>query len=98
MEPGLPADQDCLSDELLVRLSEGRPPPEEMSRALRHAAHCDACHNDIAAVAHVAWEPPSTVDDFRLVRRLGQGGMGVVYLAHDSTLEREVAIKFIAEA
>jgi len=98
MEPGLPADQDCLSDELLVRLSEGRLPPEEMSRALRHAARCDACHKDIAAVAHVAWEPPSAVDDFRLVRRLGHGGMGVVYLARDTTLEREVAIKFIAEA
>src|SRR5206468_4031416 len=42
------------------------------------------------------WKPPESFDQFVLLRRLGQGQMGVVYLAVDRTLDREVAIKFIA--
>src|SRR5208283_4958724 len=41
---------------------------------------------------------PAEFDGYRLIRPLGQGGMGHVYLSKDLLLERAVAIKFIAAA
>src|SRR5689334_13437312 len=35
----------------------------------------------------------SVLGDFRIVREIGHGGMGVVYLAQDLKLERQVALK-----
>src|SRR5262249_15856213 len=38
---------------------------------------------------------PESLGEFRLIRRIGGGGMGVVYLARQESLGREVALKLI---
>lgn len=40
-------------------------------------------------------EPPKTIGRYRIDRPLGQGAMGVVYLAEDPLLKRRVAIKAV---
>jgi len=42
-----------------------------------------------------AWTPPQEFDEYRLIRLIGRGRTGRVYLAHDTLLERPVAVKFI---
>jgi len=42
------------------------------------------------------WAPPPAFDSFTVLRPLGRGGMGHVYLGRDRQLDRYVALKFIA--
>ena len=53
-------------------------------------------HGRSGANSAVSWEAPSEVEEFRIIRPLGAGSMGIVFLARDTLLDRAVAIKFVS--
>ena len=45
--------------------------------------------------ARLASGPPKQIDEFEVLATLGEGGMGVVYLARQPSLDRKVALKLV---
>ncbi len=58
-------------------------------------ADCPACGTSFI-VPSLALEPGVELDGFKLVRRLGAGGMGEVWLAKQSSLDRFIALKILS--
>jgi serine/threonine protein kinase/Tfp pilus assembly protein PilF len=112
-EAALEALVGAVADEFTARLQRGETPSVE-EYAARHpeiAAVLRQVLPALEALGEGAEESPSpgpegdgdlplsgTLGDFRIIREVGRGGMGIVYEAEQMSLRRRVALKVLPNA
>ncbi|MCB9703891.1 MAG: protein kinase [Myxococcales bacterium] len=81
-----------------VSTEDGLDGPTFTTSGMRGADETGSAASRPNPPRRVLAEPVTLRERFRLGETLGQGGMGIVYAAHDTALNRKVAVKVLHDA
>lgn len=101
----------CPDDDALFSLAMGELDSHTRTDIEEHVRACDICRDGLTEALHflapegleleeqsTSFEDLPRLDRYELREVIGSGGAGIVYLAFDPTLRREVAIKLLRPA
>jgi predicted Ser/Thr protein kinase len=99
-QPDSAAAVASILDRYMAALAAGEAPDREQLLAEHRelAAQLEACLAGIEFVHRATGptaEEPAVLGEFRIIREIGRGGMGVVYEAEQTSLRRHVALKVL---
>ncbi len=92
-----------IQDRILEQLHEGEP-IDRAALLSKHEEHADALRQFFGVLDIMEAEVPGQEDaptrlgEFRIVREIGRGGMGIVFEAEQTSLKRRVALKVLPTA
>ncbi|MCC6928082.1 MAG: serine/threonine protein kinase [Gemmatimonadaceae bacterium] len=91
-------DEDCRGDDTLRAEVERLVASDAQNRTLLDADVAHVVHSVIGGADSASRVPDIRCGPYRLLRMLGEGGMGVVYLARRDDLGSDAAVKLLRDA